>query len=270
MTRADIAAFHSRLVRTPYQANRALAALSKAFSLAEVWGLRADHSNPCYRIQRFEEKSRERFLTDAEFIKLSEVLDLAARGDLMMATEGGEFQRKYVNPEALRAIRLMLVSGARIGEVLSLRWEYIDFAKMRANLPDSKTGKKVLQLAEPVLVILANLNARKAQGGFVVRGGDGKDPELKLVNIKDPWAVVRYAAGLNDVRIHDLRHAFASVAVGSGMSLPVLGALLGHKDPKTTQRYAHLANDPLRLAANDVASRITKAMSSFPKQPKKE
>jgi integrase len=259
VTRPDIAKFHNALAATPYQANRALATLSKAFNLAEVWGMRPDNSNPCYKVERFKEKARERFLSAAEFQRLGETLTRAER-EPMTQTKAGRDRLIRVNPEAIRAIRLLIFTGARVGEILSLRWEYIDTETGRANLPDSKTGKKVLQLPAPALEVL-NLSKRPDNGkGFVIRGGDASNPEASLVNLKDPWLMIRTAAGLEDVRLHDLRHAFASVAVTGGMSLPMIGALLGHRETQTTQRYAHLADDPQKAAAGQIASRISDAM----------
>lgn len=262
VTRADVAKLHNGLSATPYQANRVLAALSKAFNLAEVWGARSEGTNPCMRVERFEEKSRERFLTDKEFASLGEVLERAEREPLIITDDDGRKSTVRVNPEAIRAIRLLILTGGRVGEILGLRWEYIDLEAGRANLPDSKTGKKVLQLPPAALEVLAGANRPEDGRGFVIRGGIGAYPEVPLVNLKDPWGAVRRAAGLEDVRPHDLRHAFASVAVARGMSLPMIGALLGHREVKTTQRYAHLADDPQKAAAGQIASLISEAMKS--------
>lgn len=150
-----------------------------------------------------------------------------------------------------------------MGEVLGLRWEFIDLEAGRANLPDSKTGKKVLQLPPPALEVLAKANRPKDGRGFVIRVGSGADPELPLVNLKDPWGAIRRAAGLEDVRPHDLRQAFAIVAVARGMSLPMIGALLGHREVKATQRYAHFADDPQKAAAGRIGNRISEAMTAL-------
>lgn len=260
VSRADIARFHSALSAKPTTANRALAALSKAFSLAEVWGYRPEHTNPCHRIERFKETSRERFLSAKEFGVLGSVLAHAEREPLTITGSDGKAKSVRANPEAVRAIRLMILTGMRIGEVLGLRWEFLDLDAGRANLPDSKTGKKVVQLPAPALEVLAAAERPESGKGFVMRGGKNNDPETALVNVKDTWSAVRSVAGLADVRPHDLRHAFASVAASGGTSLPIIGALLGHSEAKTTQRYAHLADDPLRVAAGQVAGRISDAM----------
>jgi integrase len=260
VTVGDVARFHNANVTTPYQANRALAALSKAFALAEVWGMRPDGSNPCKKVERFKEQSRERFLSGTEFQRLGEVLAQAEREPLRIAGADGRERLTRVNPQAIRAIRLLIFTGARVGEILGLRWEHIDTGNGRANLPDSKTGKKAIQLPAPALEVLTAADRPEDGKGYVIRGGDGSDPEVPLVNIKGPWGAIRQAAGLDDVRPHDLRHAFASIAVAGGLSLPMIGALLGHRETRTTQRYAHLSDDPQRAAADLIAGRISDAM----------
>jgi integrase len=260
VTRGDIARFHNGLASAPYQANRALAALSKAFNLAEVWGMRPDGSNPCQKVERFKEKARERFLSAAEFQALGEALSKAEREPLPVTDKTGKERLLRINPQAIRAIRLLIFTGARVGEILSLRWEYIDKDAGRANLPDSKTGKKVIQLPPPALEVLEGIDQPESGEGFVIRGGDGTDHDTPLVNLKDPWGAIRTAAGLDGVRLHDLRHAFASIAVSGGLSLPMIGALLGHRETKTTQRYGHLSDDPQKAAADLIASRISDAM----------
>ncbi len=248
---ADVSNFLSRLGKTPTTANRARSALSKAFSLAETWGYRERNSNPCNGVQKYREKSRERFLSAAEFAALGEALSSADRGELVV-TDGGKSKPVRVSKWAVAAIRLLIFTGARRGEILGLRWEWIDQQAGRANLPDSKTGRKPLMLPPGALAVLESLERPKSGKGFVIRGGDYSDPEKPLVNLKDPWGMIRKAAGLPDVRPHDLRHSFASVMVSGGASLPVIGALLGHRDAKTTARYAHLATDPLKAAADQV------------------
>ncbi|UWS03123.1 integrase arm-type DNA-binding domain-containing protein [Phaeobacter inhibens] len=260
VTLNDVSRLHTHHADTPYMANRTLAALSKAFALAEVWGMRPDGSNPCKKVERFKEQSRERFLSGAEFRRLGEVLAQAERDPLRISGTEGKERLTQVNPQAIRAIRLLVFTGARVGEILGLRWEHIDKSNGRANLPDSKTGKKTIQLPAPALEVLAAAERPEDGKGYVIRGGDGSDPEVPLVNIKGPWGAIRQAAGLDDVRPHDLRHAFASIAVAGGLSLPMIGALLGHRETRTTQRYAHLSDDPQRAAADLIAGRISDAM----------
>jgi integrase len=247
----DIARFHARLAKTPTTANRALAAISTAFSLAETWGYREKHSNPARSIEKFREVARDRYLTPAEFAALGAVLAAADRGELTVI-EGGKAKPVRVSKWAVAAIRLLIFTGARRGEILGLRLEWVDWQSGRANLPDSKTGRKPLMLPPAALEVLRGLERPESGKGFVIRGGDFTDPEVPLVNLKDSWGILRKAAGMADVRIHDLRHSFASVMVASGQSLPMIGALLGHRDVKTTSRYAHLGTDPLRVAADQV------------------
>jgi integrase len=258
VARADIASLHKKLAETPYQANRALALLSKAMNLAESWGLRPDGSNPCRHVKKYREKKRERFLSAQELARLGETLAAAEFGEVTFEREsrsGGRIQSP-ISPNAIAAIRLLIFTGARRDEILSLRWDYVNFDQSRLELPDSKTGAKFIYLPAPALAILSGLPRKDGNPHVIVGAKDG----AHLVNLKDPWSAIRNAAGLSDVRIHDLRHSFASVAAGGGMSLPVIGALLGHKDTATTARYAHLSDDPLRAAVNTIGSKIADAM----------
>lgn len=259
--RADVARLHASMADRPVAANRALAALSKAFGLAELWGLRPEGTNPCRRVEKYAERGRDRFLSAQEFARLGEVLAAAEAGPLAIE---GRLEPVRVNPQAIHAVRLLILTGARVGEVLALRWEFINWPAARAELPDSKTGAKHLHFPPPALEVLSALARPESGRGFVIRGGSGADPERPLVNIKDPWQAIRSAAGLPDVRLHDLRHSYAAAAVAGGMSLPMLGALLGHRSVATTARYAHLSDDPLRDAAARVGGAISGAMQPSP------
>ena len=247
ITRNDVTRLHYSLRKTPYRANRVLALLSKMFNLAERWGLRPDGSNPCRHVEKFKEKKRERYLSSEELSRLGNTLAQAER-------EGKEL------PSVITAIRLLILTGARLSEILDLRWEWVDFEHGCLRLPDSKTGAKLIPLSRPAYEILENL-PRLMGNPYVIPGA--KEGE-HLVNLNKPWRRIRKRARLDDVRIHDLRHSFASVAAASGMGLPVIGALLGHKEASTTQRYTHLANDPLKAAADMVAQKITEAMNKPP------
>ena len=261
IARPEIAAFHKRLADTPYEANRALALLSKMFNLAEVWDMRPDGSNPCRHVRKYAETQRKRFLSSAELARLGEALRLAERDGFLdlPAREGvrDKATRAPVSAEAVAAIRLLVLTGARKSEILTLRWAWIDFAGRRAHLPDSKTGDKSIVLSPPALAVLADL-ARSDDNPHVIRGAK---PGAHLVNLKDPWLAVREAAGLDDVRIHDLRHSYASVGAAGGASLPIIGALLGHTQAQTTQRYAHLSDDPLQAAAAVISNKIAASMA---------
>jgi len=264
VTRAEIFKLHNGMSETPYEANRALALLSKALNLAEVWGLRPDGSNPVRHVKKFAETKRRRFLSPAELARLGEALRAAERdGCLTLPPQKGvreKAERAPVSPAAIAAVRLLVLTGARKSEVLGLRWAWVDAATGRANLPDSKTGEKVVILPPAALKVLADL-PRDDGNPFVIRGAK---PGAHLVNLKDPWLAIREAAGLGDVRVHDLRHSFASVGAAGGASLPIIGALLGHTQAATTERYAHLHDDPLQAAAATIGGRIAAAMGDAP------
>jgi integrase len=242
--RADVQRLHHSMKDMPYQANRMRALMSKMMNLAERWGLRRDGSNPCRHVTKYRESGRERFLSAAELAKLGGVLR--------------EVERERVEvPSVVPAIRLLLFTGARVGEILTLRWEHVDLERRVLLLPDSKTGAKAIHLSPAAAQILAGL-PRKGNP-WVIRGRDEGNP---LLNLSKPWKEIRARAGVADVRIHDLRHSFASVAAATGSSLPVIGALLGHKQPQTTARYAHLAADPLQQAVDAAGARLLASMAA--------
>jgi integrase len=246
VTRAEVAKLHHAQRAAPYQANRVLAVLSKMFNLAERWGLRPDGSNPCRHVEKFAERKRERMLSPAELARL---------GDALASYEG--------SPYVVAAVKLLVFTGARLSEVLGLCWEWIDFDRGEARLPDSKTGAKTLHLPPPALAVLAELPRLDDNPHVIV----GQKAGAALVNLEKPWRAIRAAAGLEDVRLHDLRHAFASVAASSGMGLPIIGKMLGHTQAATTARYAHLASDPVKEAAAAVAGRIAAAMGGSSTEP---
>ncbi len=240
ITRQDVARLHHARRATPTEANRALAVISAMFNLAERWGERPDGSNPCRHVEKFSQRRRERFLSAEELGRL---------GDVLAGYDG--------SPYYSAAIKLLVFTGARLGEVLGLQWQWIDFDRGEARLPDSKTGAKTLHLPPPALAVLAELPRIEGNPYVIVGGVAG----AALVNLEKPWRAIRKAAGLEDVRLHDLRHAFASVAAASGMGLPIIGKMLGHSQAQTTQRYAHLASDPVKAAAAIVAGKIAAAMA---------
>jgi len=243
VTRPDIANLHHSMRDRPGAANRVLALLSKMFNLAEKWSIRPDGSNPCRHVERYRERKMERFLSAEELGRLGTVLAEAER----TATE---------RPSVIAAIRLLIFTGARLGEILGLRWVHVDFEWTCIRLPESKTGAKVIHLSAPALEVLNGVE-RREDNPWVIAGREQGKP---LVNLRKPWHRIREAAGLADVRLHDLRHSFASVGAASGLSLPMIGALLGHSQPATTARYAHLAADPLKQATRIIGERIAAAM----------
>jgi integrase len=161
---------------------------------------------------------------------------------------------------AVTALRLLLLTGARRSEVLELRWSEVDLERACLRLADSKTGAKVIPLAAPALAVLAS--APRFHGNPYVCWGSR--PGKHLVGLQKIWERLRSRAGLEDVRLHDLRHNYASIGVAAGMGLPILGSILGHSSPSTTARYAHLADDPRRAAAEQIAGHIAAALSGMP------
>ena len=243
ITRADVAKFHHDLRHIPYQANRCLEVISKMFSLAELWGLRPDGSNPRKHIKKYPEEKRERFLSAAELRRTGEVLR-------EMDVEGVEL------PSAMLAVRLLILTGCRLNEIMTLKWEYVEFADKVLRLPDSKTGAKVVHLGQPAIELLKAAE-RIEDNPWVITGTlEGK----RLSDLQPFWQRVSARAGLKDARIHDLRHTFASTAVAAGQGLPMIGKLLGHTQVQTTARYAHLAADPVKSAADAVADSLQQAL----------
>ncbi len=237
--RGDIAALHHELRATRYQANRTVQVLSRIFTLAEVWGLRPGGSNPCRHVKRFREDKRERFLSDKEYKRLGAAL-----------AESGE--KGLEPPLVVAAIRLLMLTGCRKAEILTLRWEHVDLDAGELRLPDSKTGAKIVHLGDPAIAVLRDL-PRPDDSPWVITGSKRDRP---LHDLNYWWKRIRGRAKLDGVRIHDLRHSYASGGLLVGEGLPMIGKLLGHNHVHTTARYAHLANDPLKSAANRIASRI--------------
>ncbi|HMR33091.1 MAG TPA: site-specific integrase [Geminicoccaceae bacterium] len=181
-------------------------------------------------------------LSPEETLKLGAVL-AEAEGD------GSEI------PSAIAAIRLLVFTGCRMSEVLTLRWEHVDFGRSRLRLPDSKTGAKVVYLNTAARDVLTALP--RDPSGWVVPGAKAGQ---HLVNLEKPWRRLRARAGLDDVRLHDLRHSFASVAAGLGGGLHMIGKPLGHSQAQTTHRYAHLAADAVKAASQRVADTLSGLM----------
>jgi integrase len=240
VTRQDVARFHHARRATPTEGNRALAVLSTMFTMAERWGERPDGSNPCRHVEKYPQRKRERFLSAAELGRL---------GDVLAGYDG--------SPYCAAAIKLLVFTGARLGEVLGLQWSWIDIERGEARLPDSKTGAKTIHLPPPALAVLAELPRIEGNPHVIV----GRVVGAALVDLEKPWRAIRKVARLEDVRLHDLRHSFASIAASGGMGLPIIGKMLGHTQAQTTQRYAHLASDPVKAAAAAVAGKIAAAMA---------
>jgi integrase len=262
--RPCIMGMHASLQKKPIAANRCLAIISRIFTIAAKWGL-CDDENPCQGIDRYPEKPRERYLTDEELERLGHALRISAQNYV------GIDWANYSLPQRLRrassedwrsiiAIKLLLLTGARMTEVLSLRWDSIDKKLGIARLSDSKTGLKYLYLPPQVISILDGIKDCRPQNHlpspFVL---PGDRPCTHFQGLFQPWQRIRAIAELPQLRIHDLRHAFASTAVAGGDSLYIVGRILGHRRISTTERYAHLAVSPTL----DVASRTANKLAQF-------
>jgi integrase len=235
VTGDDILKLQNHLKNSPIQFNRCKSILSKAFSLAELWGYRPKNSNPCQGIQKFPEKKKERFLTHEELEKLDAALK---RDDVV----------KLTSPYSLAAIRMLMYTGCRLGEILSLKWVDVFLKEGYLHLKDSKTGEKTIPLSESAKAVLGNITRVKENPYVFV----GTKPGTSLTTLKRAWTNVRRLANLEEVRIHDLRHTFASLAIKQGVDLYTVSKLLGHKNIATTTRYAHLEMKQLLKATNVV------------------
>lgn len=266
ISRADIARLHNKLKDTPYQANRLLAVLSSFFSWCIKNGHRTESENPCRYIDRYKEKSRERFLSGEELYALGQALvkyeeeHKFIKMQPQQNKENQAIEENTVTHFVTAAIRLLLLTGARVNEILTLQHKDVDFKHKLVRLQESKTGQKTIYLSAPALQLLSEIPHIKGNPYVIC----GKNEGAHLINIKDPWREIRKNAGLEDVRLHDLRHNYASTAVTAGHHLKVIGSLLGHADTQTTERYAHLANDPLQTANEAISNRILDAMNTRP------
>ena len=195
---------------------------------------------PARSVEKYNARRLERFLSEEEFRRLGRVLDAASAG------AGG------ASPAAIAAIRLLVLTGCRRSEILGLRWDHVDLEAGELRLPDTKTGARLVPLSPAAADAIASL-PRVAGNPWVI---PGRNPGAPLKNLQYPWEILRARADLEDVRIHDLRHSFASRALALGESLPVIGELLGHRRVRTTARYAHLAREAVKSSASRVAESI--------------
>ena len=237
--RSHVAALHYRLRDTPRAANRALMILAKMFALAAAWGLGPEGNNPCRSVRKYKERKRERFLTREEYRRLGTVL-AAAEAD------------GSVWPHAIAALRLLMLTGCRLNEVLMLRWDDVDRVAGEFRLRYAKTGVRMVPLTPTAKAVLAGIDRVPGNPWIFV----GKKPGVRLSNMTADWYRLRAQAGLDDVHIHDLRHSYASRALALGESLSMIGKLLGHTDMNSTARYAHLARDMEKVSAARVGVSI--------------
>ena len=243
--RRHVADLQHALRDRPAMANLVIATLSRMIDQAAAWGAVREQANPCRSAQKYRARRRERFLTDAEFRRLGTALDeLEATG--------------RISPFAAAALRLLMLTGCRRNEILTLRWEDVHLDAKELRLRDSKTGPRTVSLSAEAADVLAALERVPANPWVI----PGTKPGARLSSIFEPWAKVRARAGLDDVRIHDLRHSYASRALALGESLPVIAKLLGHAQIQTTARYTHLARDAVKDAATRVSNDI--AQDIFP------
>jgi integrase len=248
ISRRDVDELHQDLTGKPYQANRLLALLSKMFSLAVLWGWRP--INPAKGIERFHEDKRDRWLSAEELTRLTSAI------------------KGYPDKRVANAVRLLMLTGARRTEVLTATWDQFDLARRVWTKPSHHTKQKKTEhvpLSGPALALVSGMKSDliKKLGSeddlktfpYLFPGdADGKP----LQDIKKAWAALCTTANIQGARLHDLRHTYASHLVSGGHSLPLVGRLLGHTQPSTTQRYAHLADDPLRKATEEFGVIVTR------------
>ena len=236
--RSRVAKFHYGLRRTPQAANAAVKILSRMFNMAEALELVPPGRNPCRAVRRYREVRRERFLAPDEYRELGRVLKEAE-------ADGS------ARPAAVAALRLLMLTGCRKNEIVRLRWDDVDRAARELRLSDAKTGPRMVPLTPAVEAVLDRI-PRDGGSPWVIAGGKGSRP----VYVDAAWKRLRAKAGLEDVRIHDLRHSWASRALALGESLSMIGKLMGHGQVATTARYAHLARDTEKASAAKVGGSI--------------
>ncbi|MDC0719111.1 site-specific integrase [Nannocystis sp. bb15-2] len=250
--KAEIAALHAKLkkVRGPSVANYVLCVIGSLYTrIIEDWEL-AELRNPAHKVKRFAIPERERFLTPEERQRVHAVI--------LVGLKIPAGRKGHVKLVSVWAIDLLALTGRRRDEILTLTWAMVDFQHSLLNIPDTKTGQLKVPVSARVLALLKHIHdqAGNPSTGYVLRTPNGK----RLRGINRTWENIRAAAGIPDVRLHDLRHSFASDAIMSGASLSTVGKLLGHKQERTTKRYTHLADDYLRQALETATDRIVEAV----------
>ena len=239
LNRSHLIKYHHSKKDTPIMANRFLALISTMMNLAEKWEYRPQNTNPCKYVDRYKEKKRQVYLSMDQLERV------------------GQAMRQLKNTEsfyALSALKMLLVTGCRTSEILNLKREYVDIANNCIHLPDSKTGARTIHLPPVAFDIL---NALPSEEGFVFRS---PRENKRLTTLRCLWKKICGITDLKDYRLHDLRHTYASFAVSGGFSLPIIAKMLGHAGIKTTERYAHLHQDPVNKAIDDVSLKIKKVM----------
>ena len=268
---ADVLRLHRSLKDRPFLANRVLAVLGAMYGFAAgPDGLVAEGVNPTRGIKKNDEPPRDRLLAPDELMRLGAALreaetigihwEIDHTKKLKHLPKSGRVT--VIAPAAVAAIRLLIFTGARLREILHLRWDQVDLQRGLLMLPahktSRKTGIKTIVLNAPSVEVL---NSIERIGVYVIAGDTaGQKDEKPRSDLKRPWTLITKRSGLDGLRLHDLRHNYASFGVGGGMGLPVIGKLLGHTQPSTTARYGHLDQDPLRKAANTIGAAIAAAM----------
>jgi integrase len=267
LRRADVTKLHNKQANTPYQANKALSIISAVWNWAAKRDEVAFADNPAKGVERYREQGRERYLTIDELGRIGVALIQGETIGLPYTIDETrpkskhapkpEKRRTKLDPFAAAAIRLLILTGARRREILDARWEHVDFERGILNLPDSKTGKKSIYLSAAAQAVLASLPRVEGNPHIV----PGAMPGAPRADLKKPWAAICKSADLQGVRLHDLRHSFASFGAGASLGLPIIGKLLGHSQPSTTHRYAHLDASPMRRAVETIGATISAAMA---------
>lgn len=252
VTKSDIISFHATMANTPRRANYTIATTRALMTFAEDVGLRPPHSNPAKRIRMYRQGVRERFLSEDEIGKAADAITRA------------EADGK-IGPHAAAGLRLALFTGARSGEITAAEWSYVDWQRKQIRLPDSKTNiPRTIHLSDAAIEILT---AIPRIGQFIVAGRYEDEP---YQNLGRAWIIARAYAGLEDVRLHDLRHSYASLAAGRGVSLQMIGKLLGHRVAATTQRYAHLGREAAASINDELGAIMTIAIERLSQNKKPE
>ena len=242
LERSHISGLHHKLRMTPFQANRVVKVLSGMFRLAEAWEMMPPGRDLCRSVRPYREKPRERFLSSEEYRRLGDVLDRAeADGSVYLPV--------------IHAIRLLLLTGCRKDEILTLKWDDIDRSSGMVHLRDGKTGLRHVPLAPAVIAVLSGIP--RIDGNPWVIAGNRPGDRLGPGSMDHHWRRICSLAKLKKVRIHDLRHSYASRALALGEGLPMIGELLGHRKVETTARYAHLMKDAEKASANKVGASIS-------------
>ena len=235
ITRQDILAFQNSLIHHQTTYNRCISLLSSAFNKAILWGYRAEGLNPCYGVPKYKDNKKERFLNNSELSQLTKTLNMQEQFGIDSA---------YV----LGAIQMLTYTGCRKREILTLKWADVQLDQNCIHFKKSKTGEKIIPLNNLSKAVLENIE-RQPGNPYVFCG---KKPGRHLTDVKKRWFKIRKMLAIEDVRMHDLRHTFASMAIKSGLGLYQVSKLLGHKNIQTTMRYAHIEKEELVKSAKAV------------------